>query len=216
MHSLDLYLNADKPEGQACLLSGPNSMATASSWIILLGDAVNCRLWFKKDSGISTVAPSIQSVLDVGETIVFGAKLTSNLSAADFLFCQTEWTISTDANGNTHYEGLVTFDGPSMQAAFTTAAQTSALLTISVRLLNADQTARLTYQFPAICYRGAILGTEGVPVTGNPVYPTPAQLAASIAAKADIGDVQIPNRDNNNVLQRLVWKDNQLQLESLL
>lgn len=215
MHYLDLYLNAARPEGQPCLLAGPTSMATASTWVILLGDAVTTRLWFQQDSGISTVAPASVAVLDDGESIVFGAKATSDLSAADFLFSQTAWNTVTDASGATHYEGLVTFDGPSLQAAFGAAAATNLPLTISARLLSADQTARLTYQFPAVCYQSAVLGTEGVPLTGNPVYPTPEQLTAMLAEKAAIGDLQIPDRDNNNALQRLVIKGGQIQLESI-
>jgi hypothetical protein len=213
MHYLDLYLNVDKPEGQACLLSGPNSMATASSWIILLGDAVTCRLWFKKDSGVTGVAPTIQSVLDAGESIVFGAKATSALDAPDFLFSQTNWATLTDANGNTHYEGLLTFDSQAFRTAFT---GTTLPLTINVRLLSQDQTARLTYQFPAVCYEGAILGTEGIPDTGDPIYPTPEQLAASFNAKADVGDVQIPDRDNNNLLRRLVIKGGEIKFEDIV
>lgn len=61
------------------------------------------------------------------------------------------------------------------------------------------------------------------PVVENPddAWPLPgalvttAALAQALAAALTSGDVRIPNRDDNNTLNRLVVKDGQLQLESI-
>ena len=171
---IDLFLNYDRPEGQTCLLRGSSSMDSLSTWPLLLGDSVPCRLWFLKASPTTGTAPTPISVLSDGMGILFGAKATSNLSAAGFLFSQTAWTAVTDASG-IHYEGILTFDSPALRTAIASANQLP--LTVDVRLVNADNTSRLTYQFSATCYKGAILGTEGVPASGDPVYPLPSQIA---------------------------------------
>jgi len=214
MRALDIYINSDMPEGQACLLRGATAMEGASAWVCLLRDAVLCRLWFQKSSATVGGLPSSIGMLGAGEALIFGAKLASNLSAADFVFSQTDWSEVTDGT-NTHYEGVLDFRTAELAAGFTSASQLSVNLLIDVRCQNADQTRVQTYQFPGICYRNVILGTEGVQVSGNPPYPTPQQLAESLAALAPQGDIRIPDRDNNDTLQRLVIKGGQLQLESI-
>ena len=186
MRYVDLYLNSAAPEGQQCLLLNGSTMESTGSWVIMLGDYVTVRLWFQQSSATIAGSPATVPMLNPGDCIVMGAKLASNLQAADFVFGQTVWNTVTDANNITHYEGAVLFDSLALRAGITSASQIQIPLMVNVRIIDATDTYRQTWQFGASCYTGVISGAEGtVQATGSPAYPLPGVLLSAFGYNAN-------------------------------
>ena len=171
--TFDLYINlAAGPAGP--LLASSASLATGPKPIWNQNDKFTLRLWFLTPAGSINTPPTI-TALDDGAVIALGARPAANLDNDGLLFSASAFTATTDGDGNPYYYADLNLNTEALGTALT--GQKSLMVLVDLQVQNAGNTERLTVpQFAATILRDVIRGDEGVPVSGDPVYPVPAAI----------------------------------------
>jgi hypothetical protein len=169
---INFYLNVDSlGTASRALLDGTSSAPLNDDPRLTLGDKHKVRLWFRAPQGQSTTSSQVR--LDAGSVIVFAAKKTSALNGSILLFSTDTFTEALDGT-DYYYEGTVDLATSNSLAAFG-ASDTSIAITVDVEVQNADNTERVTLQFPAIFRRQGYAGEASV-TPAEPVYPAPSAI----------------------------------------
>lgn len=144
-----------------------------------LGDVFTLRIWLCQPSGVSgQAAAGIQ--INAGDQIVFAGKSANNLTAADALYAATPFAENNDGHGNYFYEAALDLTGAGLATALAATGNNQLSTLADVKIENAGNTNRVTFQVPITVRQEAYAGTEGTTGAGDPVYPAPGALALTV------------------------------------
>ncbi len=160
--NLDLYINLARPGG-GLLLAGRVDLTVPEPPVFVDGEKPNLRLQFLQPSLTPGVAPAVTQ-LEVGAVILFALKK----KAGGTLLVSGTAFVETGAGDELRYAALVNFDTAELIAALVD--ETTIAATGEVRLQNAENTERKTFQFRC-SVRRRIYDGEGAPVAADPQYP---------------------------------------------
>ena len=168
----DLYINLAAGTSGPLLASTASLSASAKpTWN--QNDTFLLRLWFLTPAATTNTAPTL-TALDDGAVIVLGARPATDLEDGGLLFSATDFTEGGTADAP-FYSAELNLNTAALATALT--GQKSLAVQVDLQIQNADNTERLTVpQFAATILRDVIRGDEGVPVSGDPVYPVPAAI----------------------------------------
>ena len=170
------HIDYDRPGGNNPLLDGTSSSVRGDRPSMVSGDVCEVHIYFRQRAAILSAATSIALAEDA--VVVLAGKKTSALTAASLLFCCDAFAKQV-AGTTTYYVGTLSLNTTELATALGTANYLD--VTVDVEVQNADNSARITYQFAARIQRQAYAG-EGDPQPGTPVYPAPSALAVNAPA----------------------------------
>jgi len=174
-----LYLNVLDLTGADVLLEEKTN-APAKKQEFVLGDKFLLALYFRAKS--STADISEVRTLEGGSTIVVSAKLPALLPVSQTLFYADTFSL-VGTGDDARYEGWVDLNTVNLAAAFQTNAQITCRMEVEVQA--AGNTDRASFQFDAE-FRRQVYSDEGVPSSGDPVYPSAASILLNNHTKVDI------------------------------
>ncbi|BET67199.1 hypothetical protein ASA1KI_21170 [Opitutales bacterium ASA1] len=181
--AIDLYLNTRLTPGQV-LLRAKNDPTAASPPLWISGDTLKCRLWFLTPATTTGVAPAVESV-PAGSVIRFAGKVDPD--DEDLLFL-VETFAETGEDAGLHYLGTLDLNTTEIEAALAGATDRLEIL-CDVEVRNADNSERITFQFPAVLTQQAYSGDESSPTPATPAYPAAGDIALAAGTLGFLGAV---------------------------
>ena len=170
----DLYINLAAGTAGP-LLDSAISLVSGSKPVWNQNDKFTLRLFFLTPGATSFVPPTL-TALDAGAVIVLGGRPAANLDTAGLLFSATDFTKSADDDPlGIYYYSDLNLNTEALATALTSVKNISVLVDLEIQ--NAANTQRLTVpQFAVTILHDVVHGDEGVPVSGDPVYPVPSAI----------------------------------------
>jgi len=169
---LDLFINLAAGPGGSLLHSAAN-LTRGANPVWSQNDKFTLRLWFLTPGATSFDPPTLTALAD-DAVIVLGGRPAADLDADGLLFSATSFTKGDDGGGP-FYATDLNLNTASLGTALT--GQTHLAVLVDVEIQNADNTERLTVpQFAVTILRDVVRGDEGVPLSGDPIYPVPAAI----------------------------------------
>lgn len=156
------------------------------------------------DEPVQPQQPFVGARIDSGNQLVLNGKNPEDLTG-DSYFSATGFT-EVESGGEYYYEADLDLN----VEAFITAAEEGnggqANVLAELQVQDAGNTKRLSYEFPVIGKARVYQGTEGVPTSGDPVYPLPGAILRVITIDMSVGDVDYggPLNVPANTIVRLV------------
>lgn len=166
---LDLYIDADRPMGEKCVLDGTSGAIRETAVQMMQGDIFTLRIHFRRRTGVNTA--STAESITAGDVIVIAGKV--NAAATATLFYQDSFTEVVDG-ADTYYQGSLSLAGSEIVTAIANASTLAAVVDLEVQ--NGDNTARITYRFEVTINAQVYKGTESTPTPSTPVYPAASAL----------------------------------------
>jgi hypothetical protein len=141
-------------------------------------DRFPVRLYFAKQPANATAGePPVIVTMAPGESVSFTGRLSSNMQAEDLLFSVTDFTPGEDTEGRTYYEGVLNLNTLAINGFFSSQGGNELSYIGEIKPRNSDNTERQAVaRWTGSIVRAVYLGTEGVPVDGDPVYPPPGNI----------------------------------------
>lgn len=171
---VDLLVNTARPPG-AVLLARRSELLPAEAPVLVDGEKVLLRVQWVAPAATLEGAPAVVA-LEAGDVILFSLK--TRASDATLLASGTGF-LASGVGAELRYEALVNLDTAPMAAAV---AEEPVIAAIGeIRVQNAANTARKSYQFPVTLRRRVYAG-EGDPVAANPQYPAADAVALRVPA----------------------------------
>lgn len=142
-------------------------------------------LWLLNRTGTTSSPLTVSALAPAYTDIVVACRPVGDLNEAGLLFSASGFTAS--GTGQTlRYQAEINFNTTAINALFTDATTQTAPALMDIVLIgtSAGATPRQTVvgQWPTTIFRAMYLGTEGVPTSGTPAYPTPSQIALKAPA----------------------------------
>lgn len=175
---MDLFIDLD---GRT-LLKSRTSADPLSRLTLVQGDAgvLHLRFFTRTGSANGVAQTTLPSWAD---TIVLGARSQADMEEDGLLFSGSDFVLNTDDAEDPYYESVLNMNTAPLAAIFTGAEKRDHFALLDIEIANTGNTARDTVvaQFDTRILRHIYRGTEGVPLTGDPVYPAPGVIVNFLA-----------------------------------
>lgn len=141
--TISIYIDIDRPGGQACVLNGTQGGYRASPHGFMQGDKFTLRVYPRTvSSGIGALTTSVQ--LAAGSKVVFSAKASAASSTT--LFGIEELEAPGSPTDPYYYEGLLDLNTAELATALGSAQSLNVVADVEIQ--NADNSERLSFRIP--------------------------------------------------------------------
>jgi hypothetical protein len=170
--TLDLFIDADRPGGQPCLLDGLQGALRAVAPTLMQGDDFDLRLFFRRAAS-GLYAETTELLLDAGAEIILAAKADPDEEA--LLFSASGFTAGEDDALGAFYRARLSLATEALDEALAEAGADGLDVLVDVEVQDAGNERRLTFRFTATVGQQVYAG-EADPAPAEPQYPAPSAL----------------------------------------
>lgn len=196
---IDIYINLDqlgRPESPLLTVNADAVSKTANGPVFVHADKLTINLHFMRYDS-TTKSWLSQQLLNTA--IVFAGKYNTSL-----MYSVTSFVENTEDDAY-WYSGIINLNTDALATALSSAGKEISIPT-DLELQNPDNTQRATFQFTATVKPQNYSGSEGVPESGDPAYPSPASLvtkkigSATMSSKTATVDISSFDLDHTPIV----------------